>query len=232
MVNRTTVRQIKPSLNDMVHCANCGGTMVYANQRYHCPNSSAASESNCPTKPVYAERLRHAVVSELIHRLATDDNIQGVTDIIQATMAASADLQRLRMEQAEDAIAQAKAGRTDLLRLVEHGEKTYQDVAPEIDALDRNATGLAVESMVARNELEKTAFVSDEQGIRDTVTSMATWLGGNNPEEAQELLDLLVHKVTVDSDSALIVYQVPMPTDEHPEGVTEDLVELYPSVNA
>lgn len=232
MVNRTTVRQIKPSLNDMVYCANCGEAMVNTGQRYHCPNTSMASGSNCPTKPVYAERLHRAVVSELIHRLSTDDNIQGVTDIIQTTMAASADLQRLRMEEAEEAIAQAKAGRTDLLRLVEHGEKTYLDVAPEIDALDRATAGLAFESMVARNELEKTAFVSNEQGIRDTATSMDTWLGGNNPEEAQELLDLLVQKVAVGSDSALIVYQMPMPTDEHPEGVTEDLVQLYPSVNA
>ena len=98
--------------------------------------------------------------------------------------------------------------------------------------MDRATAGLAFESIVARNELEKIAFVSDEQGIRDAATSVDTWLGGNNPEEAQELLDLLVQKVTVGSESALIVYHVPMPAAGHPEGITEELVELYPSTNA
>ena len=136
------------------------------------------------------------------------------------------------MEQAEAAIADAKSKKPAFLQLVEHGAKTYQDVVEDIAALDSATAGSAFESTVARNELEKIAFVSDEQGIRDAATSMDTWLGGNNPDEAQELLDLMVQKVMVSSSSALVVYHVPMPTDAHPEGIAEDLVQLYPSVNA
>ena len=232
MVNPTTVHQTRPSLNDLVCCANCGAAMVNTGQHYHCPNSSVASGRNCPTQPVYAEHLLYTVVSELMNRLATDDNIHSITETIKETMAANGRIQHLRMEQAEAAIADANAKRPDILRLVEHGEKTYQDVAPEIDALNRATVGLAFESTVAKNEMEKIAFVSDEQGIRDTATSMDTWLGGNNPDEAQELLHLLVQKVAVGSGSALIFYHLPMPTDEHPEGVTEHMVALYPSINA
>ena len=232
MVNPTTVHKIKPSLNGMVYCANCGAAMVHTGQRYYCPNTSVDSGRNCPTKPVHADHLRHMVVNELLNRLATDDAIQSITETIKETTNANADLQRQRMEQAEAAIAEANAKRPAFLQLVEDGDKTYQDVAAEIDELDRTTAGLAFESIVARNELEKIAFVSDEQGIRDAATSVDTWLGGNNPDEAQELLDLLVQKVTVGSESALIVYHVPMPAAEHPEGVTEDLVELYPSMTA
>ena len=164
--------------------------------------------------------------------MATDDNIQAVTDSIKATTAANADTQRQRMEQAEAAIADAKAKKPAYLRLVEHGEMTYQDVAADIDALDQATAGLAFESLIARNELEKIDFIADEQGIRDTFTSMETWLNADNANDTQELLDLMIQKVTVDSESLLIVYHVPMPSDEHPEGVTEDLVALYPSVNA
>ena len=232
MVNPTTVHKIKPSLNGMVYCANCGAAMVHTGQRYYCPNTSVDSGRNCPTKPVHADHLRYMVVNELLNRLSTDDAIQSITETIKETTNANADLQRQRMEQAEAAIAEANAKRPAFLQLVEDGDKTYQDVAAEIDELDRTTAGLAFESIVARNELEKIAFVSDEKGIRDAATSVDTWLGGNNPDEAQELLDLLVQKVTVGSESALIVYHVPMPAAEHPEGVTEDLVELYPSMTA
>ncbi len=232
MVNPATIHQTKPSLNQMIFCANCGGPMLNTGERYYCPNTSAGSGRNCPTNPVYADHLHHTVLSELINRLATDENLQTVTKAIKETMSVNARLQRQRMEQAEAEIAEAKAKRHALLQLVEEGRRTYKEAAAEIDALDRTTAGLAFESIVARNELEKAAFVSDEDGIRDTATSMDTWLGGNNPDEVQELLDILVQKVTVGSDSALIVYRVPMPAGENPDGVTEDLVELYPSVNA
>ena len=232
MVNPTTVHKIKPSLNGMVYCANCGAAMVHTGQHYCCPNASVDSGRSCPTKPVLAELLRYTVVNELLNRLATDDAIQSITETIKETTNANADIQRQRMEQAEAAIAKANAKRPAFLQLVEHGDKTYQDVAADIDELNRTTAGLAFESIVARNELEKIAFVSDDQGIRDAATSVDTWLGGNNPEEAQELLDLLVQKVTVGSESALIVYHMPMPAAGHPEGITEELVELYPSTNA
>ena len=232
MVNPTTVRQTKPTLNDMVYCNNCGAAMVNNGKRYHCPNSSVDSGLSCTTKPVYADQLLYAVVRQLMNRLATEDNIQHITETIKETAAANDQLQRTRMEQAETAIVDAKSKKTAFLQLVERGEKTYQDVAADIAALDSAAAGLAYESIVARNELEKIAFVSDEQGIRETTTSMDTWLGGNNPDETQELLDLLVQKVMVSSRSALVVYHAPMPTDEHPEDITEDLVQLYPIINA
>ena len=232
MVNPTTVRQTKPTLNDLVYCNNCGAAMVNNDRRYHCPNSSMDSGLNCTTKPVCADQLLHAVVKQLMKRLATEDNIQNITETIQETAAAHDQLQRTRMEQTEAAIVDAKSKKTALLQLVEHGAQTYQDVAADIAALDSATAGLAYESIVARNELEKIAFVSDEQGIRETATSMNTWLGDNNHDETQELLDLLVQKVKVNSKSALVVYNTPIPTDEHPEGITEDLVKLYPSINA
>ena len=70
MVNPTTVHKIKPSLNDMVYCANCGAAMAQTGQRYYCPNTSVDSGRNCPTKPVHADHLRYTVINELLNRLA------------------------------------------------------------------------------------------------------------------------------------------------------------------
>ena len=52
---------------------------------------------------------------------------------------------------------------------------------------------------------------------------------GNSLDETQELLDLLVEKVMVDSTTALIVYQVDMPTASPSETIKEDRVEPYPA---
>lgn len=232
MVNPTTVHQIKPSLDHMVYCANCGEPMVKTGQSYHCPNAGVYSDDYCLTKPVYSEHLRHIVVRGMMNRLTTEESIQAVTEDVQETMSANAEIQRQRMEQAEAAMADTKDRREALLLRVEQAEKTYQDIAPDIGALDRVTAGLAFESMVARKELEKTVFVSDEQGIRDTVTNMDTWLDSDNADTVQELLDLLVQQVSVGSDYASIRYNAPMPAREHPEGVTEDLLELHPGTNA
>ena len=118
------------------------------------------------------------------------------------------------MEQAEAAIAKANARRPAVLHPVEHGAKTYYDVAEEISQLDQITTGLAVESMVARNELDKIDFIRDEDGIRETASNPHTYLEGNNPDEAQELLDLLVRKVRVDTEFAVIIYNTAIPSAE------------------
>lgn len=232
MVNPTTVHQIKPSLDHMVYCANCGQPMGKTGQRYHCPNAGVYSGDHCLTKPVYLEHLRNAVVREMVNRLITEEGIQTITENIQETMSANAQIQRQRMEQAEATMADAKEKRANILQRVEQGDVTYRDIAPDIQTLDQTTAGLAFESMVARKELEKAIFVGDEEGIRDTVTNMDTWLGGDHADAMQELLDLLVRQVSVGSDYASIRYNAPMPAREHPEGVTEVLVELYPSTNA
>jgi len=82
--------------------------------------------------------------------------------------------------------------------------------------------------MAAREELDQLAFIADEQGVRNDATNPATFVEGNGPDEAQEVLDLLVEKVLVDSTSAVIVYQMEMLTDSPGETVKEDRVELYP----
>ena len=226
MVNSTTVAKSKPSLNGMVFCANCGSEMANTGQRYYCPNTTVELGGHCPTKPVDARYLLHKVVTQMVSRLATEETILQITESIKDLTAVSADIQRRRMEQAEAAIAEANARRPAVLHPVEHGAKTYYDVAEEISQLEQITTGLAVESMVARNELDKIDFIRDEDGIRETASDPDTYLGGNNSDEAQELLDLFVQKVRVDAGSAVILYKMAMPSAEQPEGIHEDLVVL------
>ena len=229
MTDKPVVDGIVPSLDDIVHCANCGARLVRTGQTYHCPTLSSESESQCPTNPLGSQLLLHTVFSGLLNRLVTDDKVLHLTQAIQAITAPHAEIQFQKMEQAETALADANTRELTALQIGENRAKHYRDATTEVGARDELAAERARESMTARDELDKIAFISDEQGIRDAATNPATYLEGNSLEEAQELLILLVEKVMVDSASALIVYQVDMPTTSPWQTIKEDRMELYPA---
>ena len=218
----------KPSLDGMVFCANCGSGMANTGLRYYCPNTTLESGGNCPTRPVNADSLVHGVITRMVNRLATGETVRSITESIMDATEASARTQRSRMEQAEAAIAETNARRPAVLLPVEHGAKTYDEVADEISQLDQITAGLAFESMVARNELDKIEFIRDEDSIREAANNPETYLGDNSHDETQELLELLIQKVAVDSGAALVLYEAPLPSAAHPEGTRQDLLFLDP----
>ena len=228
MTDRTALDNNKPSLGELVHCANCGAAMAHTGQLYYCRNASGNPGQNCPTNPVGTRLLLYKVFSGLINRFATDDVISHATRAIRATTEPRADVLRKQLESAEAILADAKTQDPSAYRLAEDRTKHYPDVAAEIGALDQIAATRTRQSMAAREELDQLAFIADEQGIRNDATNPATFLEGNGPDEAQRLLDLLVEKVLVDSTSAVIVYQIEMPTNSPGETVKEDRMELYP----
>ena len=230
MVNRTADTKSKPSLDGMVFCAECGSEMANSGLRYFCPNTAASAGGKCSARPVLAQYLLNSVITRMVLRLTTDETVQDITDIIMDITDANARTQRQRLEQAEASITEANTRRAAALQPVEHGTKTFKDAVDEISELEQVAAGLAYESLVTRNELDKIDFIRDQEGIRDAVTSAGTYLGGNNDEETQELLELLVQKVVVGAGAAMIIYEAAMPSDEHPEGVREDLLELDPTI--
>ncbi len=229
MTDKTVVDGSLPSLDEIVHCANCGARMAHTGQIYYCPTPSSDSGRDCPTNPVGTQLLLRTVFNGLLNRLVTDDKVLHLTQAIKATIEPHENAQRKRMERAEAALADANAQEPTVFQAAENRTKHYQDTTTEVGALDQLTAARALESMAARDELDKISFISDEQGIRDDATNPATFLEGNSLDEAQELLDLLVEKIMVDSKTALIVYQVDMPTASPSETIKEDRMELYPA---
>ena len=224
MSSSNGANESKPSLDGLVFCANCGAEMVNTGLRYYCPNTTLESGRNCITKPMDAAGLTFLVVTKMVSRLLTAQTVEHIVEDIRDSTEANTATQLQRMELAEAAIAEANARRPAVLLSVEHGAKTYDDVADEIHELDQTTAGLAFESMVARNELDKIEFIRDEEGIQEAVRHPDTYLGGDSPDETQELVELIIQKVSMNSAGASIHYKVTMPSDEHPEGVQRDVV--------
>jgi hypothetical protein len=224
---RTTATQEKaPDLNGMVNCAHCGSAMNRVADNYSCPNSAAGTGQRCSTPPVNADRLLRRVMSKLVARILTEETLQLVSENIQETTEANAHLQRERLETAESAIAKMNRRRTSVLHPVEQRTAAYADVAGEINEIEKATTGLAYESLVARNELEKLDRIRDEAEIRSAVTNLDTYLGSVNAGEAQELLDMTIREVRVSGNAAMVVYTEPILSEEHPEGTSADMISL------
>ena len=233
MTRSTDFSDSKPSLNGKVFCANCDAEMANTGQRYYCPNNAADSDSNCLSKPVSAHNLNRVVISTMVARLVNEDTVHRITESIKDTTEVNLSIQRWRMEQAEEQIAEINTRRPAILHPVEHGIKTYDDVVEDISLLDQHTAALAFEAMVARDELDKIAWLRDEDGIKEDISNPESYLQEEVADETQELLNILIRKVVVDSRSAsdsrkshgfaAILYEVAMPTPNYPDGIDHEV---------
>jgi hypothetical protein len=165
-------------------------------------------------------------MSKLVERIVTGETLQLVSENIRETTEANVHLQRERLETAESDISRINRRRTLVLQPVEQGNATYPDVADEMHEIEKAATGLAYESLIARNELEKLDRMRDEAEIRNAMTNLDTYLGSVNAGEAQELLDMTIREVRVSGNAAMVVYTEPILSEEHPEGTSADMISL------
>lgn len=226
MFKTTAVMENTPSLNGLVLCANCTAPMTNTGTHYQCPNATPSSGPNCSTQPVHAQHLLRKVATQLAIRLGTEDNIQRIASNAKGAAAVSFAIQRQRMEEAETAISALNTRRTEALEPVEQGIKTFSDVDEEINEINILNAGLAYESLIARDELDKLEFITQEEGIRDTVMDPETYLAPSNAEEFQEILELVVKEIQVDTKYALVVYNELLAAMDYPKGDSQDLIPL------
>ena len=226
MFKTTAVMENTPSLNGLVRCANCATTMINNGTHYHCPNTTVSSGPNCYTLPVDAEYLLRRVTAQLVRRLDTEETLQKVADNAKDTTALDSFLQRQRMEEAEATISALNKRKAEVLQQVKQGIKTLGEVDEEINEINKSTIGLAYESLAARDELDMLEFISDEAGIRETVLDYETYLATSSAEDFQELLELVIKEIQVDTMSALIIYNEVIAAMDHLEGVSQDLIRL------
>ena len=221
-----TATEGRLTLDGRVFCANCGWQMRNTSRRYYCPHATVDSGGTCSTRPLNAQRLLRSVVIQMISRLATEETVESISQDIRNSTRENARIQRGRMEQAEAAIAEARAHSNAGPQVEENVGNSREEMTDEITAFDTAIVGLAFQAMVARNELDKIEFVSDEVGLREAIKDPETYMGANSPEDAQELLDLLVRKVTVGNGQATVHYEQTMPSGNNSQGILKDRIPL------
>ena len=206
MFEKPSVQENAPDISSLIHCANCGSQMLREAGDYICPANRAESGLDCPTTPINAAHLLSRVMPRLMKRAMTGKTLEELVGDIGDQTRPKKELQQGRLDQTESEIEELNRLRAELLEPVEQNSKAYSAVADRVAEIDQTSTGLAYEALVARNELDALNFISQEDGIRETAQDPETYLGGANPQDMQELLELMIEDIRVSPGTALIIY--------------------------
>ena len=228
MFKTATLPEHQSPPNGLVHCANCGTAMTAIGVNYVCLVNAKRGPDRCPTKPVNAERLVAQAVTQLLKRVINDSTIALLTGDIQQTASEASSRQQERLQCSESSIEELDRLKEQVLRTAEQKLATYPEGTEEINHINAIKTGLAHESRIAREELDKLAFISNTEGLREDARDIANHLEDVGPEETRELLNIFVREIRVGPESAEVFYSHPLPDEQNHPRITSDRIALAP----
>lgn len=212
-------------LNDVIHCARCGSGMVVKRGCYVCPNAGQAP-TFCPTISVDGKRLTHQLIATLVNRVMSPDTLSEIVGQIRVRVDDNLTAQQDRLNLSETAIEELNNQKLSILEKVEHGEITYPEAAPQLDAIQASQAGFVYESDVSRKEMDKLYYVADEDAIRSVAQDMATYTELADPTLAKELVNTFIEHVSVSLGSVEITYTHPIPGEQADQLVTSETFPL------
>ncbi len=199
-------------------------TAIGAN--YVCSKNAKREPDRCPTTPVNAESLVAQVVTQLLKRVINDSTIEILTGDIQEMASEASSRQQEQLQCSESSIEELDLLKGEVLQTVEQKLATYPAVAEEINHINATKMGLAYQSQVAQDELDKLAFVSNTEGFREDARDIITHLEDAEAEEIRELLNIFVREIRVGPESAEIFYSHPLPDEQNLPRIASDRIAL------
>ena len=155
--------------------------MTPVGDNYVCPTNTSPGPDRCPTTPINIRTLAHQVAITLLKRIVDETTIDLLTQDIQQIARTNSTLQQQRLHRSESSIKDLSLLLQNTLHSVEQGLAKYHEVAEEVHRLNAAKMGLAYESQIAQLELDKLAFISDPQGIREDAREITTYLDHTAP---------------------------------------------------
>ena len=216
-----TMQGKSPTLEGKVRCTYCNSAMTLADGIFSCPNYDGGH-----ARDMYETSLLAGVIDRLVNRLTIEGTWTGVDSKIRETMEPQILEQTERLLASESEITRLNEEKVRVSGQVESGSRTYSEAAVEIGEINSAQAGLAYESMVVREELDRMEFITDPDGVRETANNHLTYLENPEPELVQELLDLLVEEVLITVEEPWVVYTRPVPGQPDPYGTNYERVNL------
>ena len=216
-------QDIRLALAGLAYCANCHAAMIRLGPDYTCPTRVSLTPDRCPESTINADRLLRLVVSKAVSAVMIGPTIRKVTKTIQKDAAETSARLREHLDETELAMKELDK-RGDHLFIMD--EETGKVTAPLKESLDiaNKTIALAFEAGNTRREIDAQGFVSDEDRIRANALDVDTYLDETTPENTIEVIDNIVESVGVGPGHIAINYKFPIPSEEHLDGRTTDVI--------
>ena len=159
----------------------------------------------------------------------TDDTATLLVADIQQTASEKSSMQQQRLQRSEYSNEVLGLLKEQVLHPVEQKLATYPEVAEEVSRINATRMGLAYESQVAQDELDKLAFISDYDVLKTDALDIIAWLDDVDPEQTKALLNIFVREIQVGPDSAEVLYSHPLPDEQGHARATSDLISFWPA---
>ena len=196
--------QQRSILIDLIQCACCGTSMVLDQADYVCPNSNHQNDGIIPS--VNAEQLNHLVISTLIERILTPDNLSKIVESIQRCASRKIATHRQTLDETESAMETLNWQRNKIMNQVKHQGTPYTQVAHRIASIEATRAGLAHESATAQDQIEMMKWVSNLQGIQSVAMDIDTYTKSGQPALIKEIAQISIKDVQVAANSLTLHY--------------------------
>ena len=216
-------QDIRLALAGLAYCANCHATMVRLGPDYTCPTRVNLTLDSCPDSTINADRLLRLVVSQAVSAVMIGPAIRKVTETIQKDAAETSARLREHLDETELAMEELDKLGEDLFTVDKETGKVSAPLKESLDITNKTIA-LAFEAGNTRREIDAQGFVSDEDRIRANALDVDTYLDETTPENTIEFIDNIVESVGVGPRHIAINYKFPIPSEEHPEGRTTDVI--------
>ena len=162
-----------------------------------CPNNDHTKGAGCSAASVDAEKLAHQLIATLVNRVMTPRNLADIVERIQQGAYDILLTQREKLDNTESTIEELNSRKLDSLIKVEYGEVPFKKMVDSLEAMEAASAGLAYESAVARGEIDKLEFMSNEQAIRSVAQDIGTYTEFADPELAKQLVGTFIKDIRV-----------------------------------
>ena len=200
--------------------------MIGKKTRYVCPNNDCTRGAGCSTVSVDAERLAHQLIATLVNRVMTPSNLAEIVERIQQGASETLRTQQEKLDNTESAIEKLNSRKLNLLTNVEYGETPYVEVVGQIENIEATRAGLAYESAISREEIDKIEFVSNEQAIQSVAQDIGTYTEFADPALAKQLVGTFIADIQVGTTSSTVTYTHPIPGESNDELITSESFPL------
>ena len=224
MTTKQTSTKHASILIDIIHCNCCGSRMIANQANYVCPNQNR--QAGCPLTSVNAQHLLHQLMSPLINRMMTPENLSCIVASIQQDASNKILAQRDKLDETGSAIEELNHQWTDIMTRVEYGKIPYAEVASQLASIERTRAGLVHESDVSREEIDKLEFVSDQEGIQSSALDVAIYTECAEPKLAKQLAETFIADIRVAATTCTVTYTHPIPDASNNQVITSESFPL------